>query len=96
MKKIIACLFALVLCCAVLASSALAMDSKIALQSATAMPGEMIALDVSISGNPGIAYLKVEICYDSEVLELQNATNTGLLKGIFTTSQTVAVKPYVL
>lgn len=58
--------------------------------------GDQVSVKVCISGNPGIAYLKLEIGYDASQLTLIDAANKGLLSGTYVTSQTKDVNPYVL
>lgn len=58
--------------------------------------GENVTLDVDLSDNPGIAYLKLKVDYDNTALSLVSASNLGVLTGTFTTSKTTTVKPYVL
>ncbi|MCQ2455426.1 MAG: cohesin domain-containing protein [Clostridia bacterium] len=96
--KIIAILTAI--CCLIISLPVYAIteeneNPKIILSSDTGVPGDEVTVSVSISCNPGIAYLKLYINYDSS-LQLQAAENKNLLLGTFTTSETTAVKPYVL
>ena len=58
--------------------------------------GENVTLDVDLSDNPGIAYLKLKVDYDNTALSLVSASNLGVLTGTFTTSKKTTVKPYVL
>ena len=96
MKRLLAVIFAIALCLSAFTVSAFATDGEISLTSAQGQPGGQVVVDVNLSGNTGIAYLKLKISYDSNVLTLQGAENTGVLEGTFTTSKTTDVNPYVL
>lgn len=96
MKKLLAVLLVIALCLPVLGMTAGAAEQKITMTSVEGAPGEEVTVSLSISGNPGIAYLKLEVGYDRNQLTLVSATNAGLLGGIFTTSQYIDVNPYVL
>lgn len=69
---------------------------QIAIPSETVTCGENVTLNVNLSDNPGIAYLKLKVDYDHTALTLVSASNLGVLSGTFTTSKTTTVKPYVL
>lgn len=70
--------------------------STVSVGSASGQPGDQVSVTVSVSGNPGIAYLKLRIGYDASQLTLTGATNSGVLSGTFTTSKTTDTNPYVL
>lgn len=70
--------------------------SSVSVGTASGQPGDQVSVTVSVSGNPGIAYLKLKIGYDASQLTLTGATNSGLLTGTFTTSKTTDTNPYVL
>lgn len=70
--------------------------SSVSVGTASGQPGDQVSVTVSVSGNPGIAYLKLKIGYDASQLTLTGATNSGLLSGTFTTSKTTDTNPYVL
>lgn len=65
-------------------------------ESVTARPGETIQIPLYVENNPGVAYVKFKVAYDSDKLDLISAEDQGIFKGIFTTSQTIDVNPYVL
>lgn len=69
---------------------------QIAIPSETVTCGENVTLNVNLSDNSGIAYLKLKVDYDHTALSLVSASNLGVLSGTFTTSKTTSVKPYVL
>lgn len=96
MKKLLACTLALIMCLSVLNLAASASDTKIAIEAAEGVPGEQVTVSISISGNPGLAYLKLRIAYDKDALTLIAAENTGLLSGTFTTSKTTDTNPYIM
>lgn len=70
--------------------------SSVSVGTASGQPGDQVSVTVSVSGNPGIAYLKLRIGYDASQLTLTGVTNSGLLSGTFTTSKTTDINPYVL
>lgn len=71
-------------------------NAKIAVESKTASSGKEVKLAISLSDNPGLAYLKLKVSYNASALEFVSAQNTGLLTGTFTTSKTTDVNPYVI
>lgn len=71
-------------------------DPHITVESKRALSGGEITLSVDLSKNPGIAYLKLALDYDSSAFELISATNVGLIGGTYTTSKTTDVKPYIM
>ena len=85
----------LFLCVPIFAVAEPATNPGISLSTASGGPGDEVTVDISISGNPGVAYLKLKIDYDED-LSVVKAENKGVLSGTFTTSKTTAVKPYVL
>jgi len=64
-------------------------------ENVTAKAGETVCIAVRITNNPGIAYAKLKIDYDSG-LQLVSAEDQGVLKGTYTTSNSVSTKPYVV
>lgn len=65
-------------------------------ESIKARPGETIQIPLYVENNPGVAYVKFKVAYDSDKLDLISAEDQGIFKGIYTTSQTIDVNPYVL
>ena len=65
-------------------------------ESVKARPGETIQIPLYVESNPGVAYVKFKVAYDSNKLDLISAEDQGVFKGIYTTSQTIDVNPYVL
>lgn len=49
---------------------------KISISQKSATPGSTIQLPIVISNNPGIAYLRIALEYDSSVLKLESVTNS--------------------
>ena len=99
MKKIIAFILPIFICCSVWFGGAVsaAKQATVSIGEAAAEPGGIVEVDVKISDNPGITYLKLKINYDGGKLSLLSAENTGLLAGMtYMTSQTLEVNPYVL
>lgn len=72
-----------------------ASTAVVTLQNAQAKAGDTVSVAVYIKDNPGIAYVKFKVDY-SDALTLISAENKEILSGIFTTSQTTEVKPYIL
>ena len=68
---------------------------EISLSDVNAKPDDEVEVNITISDNPGIAYLKLKIDYDPDLFVIK-AENKGILAGTFTTSKTTDVKPYVL
>ena len=96
MKKFLALALVVVICITSVCLAASAGDSRVAVSSAEGKAGEQITINVTLSGNPGIAYLKLKVGFDSSVMKLVKAKNTGELEGTFTTSRNTEVNPYVL
>lgn len=96
MKRTLAIILVLVLCFQFFGMEASAAEAGISLSSAEGLPGEQVSVNVKITGNTGLAYLKIKVAYDSSALTLISAENTGLLGGTYTTSKTTDVNPYVL
>ncbi len=53
-------------------------SGSIAVDSKTAQSGQTVSVDVSITGNPGVAALVIVPEYDSSVLTLDSITGSGL------------------
>ena len=58
--------------------------------------GESVTVPVTVSGNPGMVGLALDIYYDSSKMILTGVENTGLMTGDFTTSEFYDVEPYLL
>ena len=61
----------------------------ISVGSASADAGDKVSLDVSISGNPGIASFILGLKYDTSRLELESATLNGEVGGFFESNKRV-------
>lgn len=96
MKRMFVLLFMTVYLLSVFPVSASVPNPEVVLSQAEGQPGEQVVVKISITGNVGIAYLKLKVSYDANILTLVKAENTGLLTGSFTTSKTTDVNPYVL
>lgn len=96
MKKVIVLVLVFAICLTTMCLVVSASDAQIAMESGAASAGEQITLDISISGNTGVAYLKLKVAYDSDVLTLASTENTGLLEGTYTTSKKIDTNPYIL
>ena len=57
------------------------LDPKIELSSVTGSIGGSVEVAVSVSNNPGIVSMSLDISYDSRYLKLTKVTDTGLLPG---------------
>ena len=84
-KKFISVLVAAVMLCTIFTIGVFAADVN---------PGDTTQVTVSISGNPGVSYLKIRISYDNSVLTLTSADDAGLLKG-YTPGQSISDNPFV-
>ena len=99
MKKIISIILPFFVCCSIWFGGTVsaAKQAVVSVAEAAGEPGGIVEVDINISDNPGITYLKLKINYDGSKLSLLSAENTDLLAGMmFMTSQTVEVNPYVL
>ena len=68
-KKIIAIILCLILVAFCSFSATAASTPRISLSNVTALPGESVTIDISISNNPGIMAMSFCITYDSDVFE---------------------------
>ncbi|MBO4693599.1 MAG: leucine-rich repeat protein [Clostridia bacterium] len=73
-----------------------AADTEILVENQKSLVGNEITVSVDISNNVGIAYLKLNLEYDMNALELISTSNTNLLHGSYTESQNINEVPYVL
>ena len=79
MKKLLKLVLALAMCATMMSMTVFAADSgSIAIDSQTAELGQAVSVDVSITGNPGVAALVIVPEYDSNVLTLDSITGSGL------------------
>lgn len=58
--------------------------------------GSTVNVPVVLSGNSGFINLGIEISYDSNALTLKEVNNNISVGGLYTSSQTLAVNPYVM
>ena len=70
--------------------------AKLTAENKEAFAGHEFTVNVDLSDNPGIAYLKLAVDYNTSAFELVSAENAELLDGSFMTSKTTAVRPYML
>ena len=70
--------------------------TTVSISSVEANARDEISVDVSLSGNTGLSYLKLKVSYDATVLTLTKRTNKGVIEGSFIGSKTIDVNPYVL
>lgn len=96
MKKFLVIVLAALLSFQLFSFAANAEAGTISLSTVQGQPGETVVVEIDLSANPGIACLLFKVYYDSSALTLLDAENTELLAGLFTTSQTIDVNPYVL
>ena len=96
MRRFFAYALAFIICLSTLKLTVSAGDAKIAIYAAEGAPGEQVTVNVSISGNTGLAYLKLRVAYDKDALTLVGAENTGLLSGTYTASKTTDTNPYIM
>ena len=93
MKKLISMMLILVLCLA-LTSFASAEGAQLGVSSPEGKPGDTVNVNITLSGNPGIASLKLSVAYDADSFELVSAADGGTLPG-FTAGQ-LTKNPYTL
>ena len=80
MKKIMSLVVVFALMATMLVSTAFAADAaEIKVDTKSAVAGEEVTLDVSITGNPGFAAAKFVLDYDASVLELKSIDTEGKL-----------------
>ena len=79
MKKLLKFVLVLTMCAIMMPVTVLASGSgSVTVTSGTAKAGQTVSVDVSITGNPGVAALIVEPEYDPNVLTLDSITGSGL------------------
>lgn len=79
MKKLLKFVLALAMCATMMSMTVFAAGSgSMAVESKTAQAGQTVSVDVSITGNPGVAAFIVVPEYDSNVLTLDSITGSGL------------------
>ena len=71
-------------------------EATLSLTGGEAVPGGTIDVAITLAGNPGIAFLKLRVAYDDAVLALEDCTPGTALPGLFETSRSVLVRPYIL
>lgn len=76
------------------ASAAAAETPAITAASAEGISGETVAVSISLSENPGIVSMTLNVEYDDSVLELIDVIDTGLMPGQMHTTK--YVEPYIL
>ncbi len=82
MKKIFAILTVILLLATLFTFPASAAGSgSIAMSSASGKQGDTVTLSVSMLSNPGLVTMTIRVSYDTNVLQLTNVSNSGLLAG---------------
>lgn len=95
-KKIISVFFVLALVLTFTGISAFAEEKpKLSVSSARANAGETVDITLSLSNNPGIISMLLNVDYNNEVLELLNAEDAGVL-GTQLHSNDLKLNPYIL
>ncbi|MCR5782505.1 MAG: hypothetical protein K6G90_07170 [Clostridia bacterium] len=87
MKKYFCIAIVLLMLCAAIAFG---------VNAAEASPGKTVQVSVDLSENPGLNYLGLNISYDSSVMTLRSADNTGVLNGGFTSGRYLSADPYAV
>ena len=90
MKKIICSILMVVLMSVMLVTAAFAAGTSVTVSDATAKPGDVVTLDVAISGNTGFGAATFDIVYDADVLTLTDIGVADKLFGQGTGVQNVA------
>ena len=99
MKKMISIVLALFVCISSMGMFGILADGEVQVQAGTVQgaSGDTVEVELTLTGNPGLSYLKLRIGYDASVLTLTNAENTGALgTADFTASENFGKNPYVL
>ncbi len=79
MKKLLKFVLVLAMCATMMSMTVFAAGSgSMAVESKTAQAGQTVSVDVSITGNPGVAALVIVPEYDPSVLTLDSITGSGL------------------
>ena len=79
MKKLLKFVLAIAMSATMMSMTVFAAGSgSMAVESKTAQAGQTVSVDVSITGNPGVAALVIVPEYDSSVLTLDSITGSGL------------------
>lgn len=72
-----------------------AVGATVTVSSVEADPGDTVAITVSLSGNPGVVVMRLQLKYDTSVLTLTDVKDEGKL-GKNTHSNDLTAMPYVL
>jgi len=99
MKRIVSIVLALLVCITSMGMFGIFADGEATVQASTAQgtAGDTVEVALTMTGNPGISYLKLRIGYDKDALTLTAVENTGGLgEAEFTASQDLTYNPYVL
>ncbi|MBQ4546681.1 MAG: hypothetical protein IJA17_05930 [Oscillospiraceae bacterium] len=86
MKKIISLLLAC-MCCMIFAVTAFAANPQIVVSEVTAERGDEIVITVSVKNNPGVSSMKLEVKYDTDVLEYKSSAISNNFGGVPATSE---------
>jgi len=82
MKRLFAILLIVALLCGTLVLPASAAGSgSLSMSSATGSRGDTVTLSVYLNSNPGLVTMTIRVSYDTSVLQMVSASNTGLLAG---------------
>lgn len=82
MKKIITLLITIISLTILLTVPASAAgNGSIAMSSGSGKQGDTVTLNVSMPSNPGLVTMTIRVSYDTDVLQLTNVSNPGLLVG---------------
>jgi hypothetical protein len=66
------------------------------LSDSTAIPGEMVYVQISLDGSPGVTSLKLKLSYDAEALTLMYVEQGLYENGYFQGSESYDANPYVM
>lgn len=95
-KKALAAVMTICILCSVAAITSFAADNpKFVLSSATTKAGDEVNVTLDCSNNPGITAWKVDLSYDSTVLEMISCDMSGVF-GTALGSQTITENPYTV
>lgn len=82
MKRLFSILLVVALLCGTLVLPASAAGSgSLSMSTATGNRGDTVTLSVYLNSNPGLVTMTIRVSYDTSVLQMVGASNTGLLAG---------------
>lgn len=84
MKRFLALLVALIMILPMAVTVNAETAPSLSLENVSASQGETVEMQLSISNNPGLIILNLQVSYNTEALELTSVTNGSILTGVCT------------